>query len=252
MKYYFLGAWLPDLARDDRKLRVDLADFLEERDQMASSDVREIDLILLGLDVFIIERLLTGKTVEAEHALNGVDFWRDEIKSPKEAPEFLIEFLGGLSGEGFGPDVVDRLWSVYYEHVLAETKNDFLRDHVHFERDLKNIQAAIRARKAGESPADRLVGESEVVEALGRSSAEDFGLGRDLPWLEKLNAAASPLEVQDLIEQISWDHVDETVGTDPFDFRAILGYFLKVQILTRRLGLREDAGMEIVRDLEGR
>jgi hypothetical protein len=54
-----------------------------------------------------------------------------------------------------------------------------------------------------------------------------------------------------MVEQIQWDYLDEHAGPDPFDFRVILAYLLKLEILERQLALSEDKGMEKVRRLGG-
>ena len=251
MKYYFLASYLPDIQRDDTKIRVSLSDLLEERFHIPPGDWKEIELILLGRDIFIIERLLSGKSVSIEYSLFDVEFWRDQIKSPKEGPEFLLDFLTSTDAESFGPAESDRLYSAYYDYVLATTKNDFLRAYFLFERNLKNILSALRARQLGLDPSEHVVGEEELVETLGRSSAEDFGLGSDYPWIEDLLKADEPHHRQDVIEQILWDFLSEYGDQDPFDFSFILAYLLKVQILHRRMALDEEKGMEKVRRLGG-
>jgi hypothetical protein len=90
-----------------------------------------------------------------------------------------------------------------------------------------------------------------VVKVLSSSTAEDFGLGAEYPWVEDLIKAEAPHERQELIDRILWDYLDENAGPDPFDFRVILAYLLKLEILHRQLALNEDAGMEKVRRLGG-
>jgi hypothetical protein len=249
MRYYFLTSYLPDLQLDDLKIRVGLGDLLEERFHMAVRDWNEIELVLLGRDIFIIEKLLSGKTVAMDYSLYDVDFWRDQVKSPQEGPEFLLDFIKGTQPEGFGPRDVDRLYGLYYEHVQASSKSDFLRGYFSFERDLRYILAALRARDLGLDPAEYVSGEGELVETLSSSNAEDFGLGEDYPWIENVLRAEEPHQRQEVIEQILWNYLNEHAGPDPFDFSMILAYLLKVQILHRRLALNQEQGMEKVRRL---
>ncbi len=251
MKYYFLATYLPEVQREDRKLRYSLGDLLEDRGQMAPQDRREIDLVLLGRDVLLLEQLLAGREPSLAHTLHPAEFWREQIRSPQEGPQFLLDFLGSLNSGQFGPREVDRLWDAYFEHVLAVSGNAFLKGYIRFERDLRNILAAARARKLGLPVAEQLVGTGDMVDLLTRSNAEDFGLGRELPWLEKMLSAAEPAEMQDLLEQVLWSYLSDNTGQDPFAFSAILAYLLKLELLERRLGLSNEAGMDLVRNLEG-
>lgn len=251
MKYYFLSSYLPEIHRDDIKIRVPLGELLEERFHIPEQDWKEIELVLLGRDVFIIERLLSGKSVSMTHSLFGIDFWREQIKSPKEGPDFLLEFLLGTDLRAFGPKEIDKLYAAYFDHVFSTTGNDFVRNYFTFQQDLRNVLAAMRARLKGLDPAEHVIGEGEVAKRLSGSTAEDFGLAGEYPWLEHLIKAEAPHERQEVIDRILWDYLDENEGPDPFDFRVILAYLLKLEVLHRRLALSEEKGMEKVRRLGG-
>lgn len=251
MKYYFLASYLPEIQKDDLKIRFSLRELLEERFHIPEPDWKEIELVLLGRDLVILERLLSGKTVSIEHSLFSLEFWQDQIKSPKEGPEFVLDFLRSTDLRSVGFKEIDRLYASYYEHVLAATTNEFVRDYFTFQQNLRNLMAALRARSRGLDPSEYLIGEGEVVNILSSSTAEDFGLSLEFPWIESLIKAETPHERQAIVEQIQWDYLDEHAGSDPFDFRVILAYLLKLEILERKLALSEDQGMENVRRLGG-
>jgi hypothetical protein len=137
------------------------------------------------------------------------------------------------------------------DHAILTASNPFLKEYLAFEKLLRNVLAAIRARRKGLPPSDHVLGEGEIVEQLGRASAEDFGLGQEIPWIERLVEARDPLQLEDTIEQILWDYLDEQTTQVYFDFEVILAYLLKLQLLEKRLALSEERGMEIVRHLEG-
>jgi hypothetical protein len=251
MKYYFLASYLPEILRDDIKIRVSLGDLLEERFHIPEPDWKEIELVLLGRDVLVLEKLLSGKTVSISHSLFSVEFWQDQIKSPKEGPEFVLDFLRSTDLRSVGFKEIDRLYAGYFLHALGTTANEFVRDYFIFQQNLRNVVAALRARQKGLDPSEYLIGEGEVVNILSSSTAEDFGLSLEFPWIESLIKAETPHERQAMVEQIQWDYLDEHAGPDPFDFRVILAYLLKLEILERQLALSEDKGMEIVRRLGG-
>jgi len=252
MKYYFLVTYLPEIHRDDRKLKLRFADLLAEREHIAPADWREIELLLLAGDRFLLERLLAGKDAEIEHAYYGKEFWKEQIKSPKEVPAFLEEYLKSVtSGGPFGPAEVNTLYGLFYDQIEQRASTALLRDYFRFEKNLRNILAAIRARKLGQPPADHLVGSGELVEQLGRSSADDFSLGQENPWIERLLDVRDPLQLEEAVEQILWEYVEKRIQRKNFEFEVVLAYLLKLQFLEKRLALSEERGMEIVRELEG-
>lgn len=252
MKYYFMSGYLPEVNREDLKLKVTLGDLIDEKFHFDPSDWKEVELLLLGKDIFIIEKLLAGKPASTIDSLYGVEFWKDQIKSPKEGPDFIIDYLQTREEGRLKARDADRLYAAYYDYVLEQTQNDLVNQYALFERNLRNILAALRARQKGLVVADHLVGESDVVDELGRSSAEDFGISGEFPWIEELLSIDSPTQGQEVIERIRWDFLDERSATDQFHFNFILTYLLKLQILEKRLELSAEVGMAKVRQLEGR
>jgi len=252
MKYYFLVTYLPEIQRDDKKIKLRFADLLAEREYMAPEDWRQIELVLLARDFLLLEKLLAGKDADVEHSIYDKEFWKEQVKAPKEVPEYLEAFLQTMAEEqSFGPEEVNQLLQIYYDHAILTASNPFLKEYLAFEKLLRNVLAAIRARRKGLPPSDHVLGEGEIVEQLGRASAEDFGLGQEIPWIERLVEARDPLKLEDTIEQILWDYLDEQTTQVYFDFEVILAYLLKLQLLEKRLALSEERGMEIVRHLEG-
>jgi len=252
MKYYFLVTYLPEIQRDDKKLKLRFADLLAEQYYIAPEDWRQIELVLLARDFLLLEKLLSGKDTDMEHTLYEKEFWKEQIKAPKEVPDYLEAFLQTFAEEKtFGPEEVNQLHEIYYDHAIRTTTNPFLKEYLAFEKLLRNVVAAVRARRKGLPPSDHILGEGEIIEQLGRSSAEDFGLGQDVPWIERLVETRDPLQLEDTIEQILWDYIDEQTTQVYFDFEVILAYLLKLELLEKRLALSEEQGMEIVRHLEG-
>jgi hypothetical protein len=250
MKYFFLVSYFPEIHRDDKKLKYRLADLLAEKFHIAPKDWEDVELILLKGDMLQIEKLLSGKDRELEFTLYSREFWKDQIKSAKDVPEWLSEFFESLASEGFSPQNLDRLYGAYFDFAIRQASSPFLRAYLTFERDLRNTLTAIRARRKGLPPSDYLVGESDAVDLLGRSSAEDFGLSKDYPWIDRILEAKSPQDMEETVQRIVWETIDEMAEPYHFEFDVVLAYLLKIQILERALGLSEEQGLDIVKRLE--
>ncbi|MBN1104138.1 MAG: DUF2764 family protein, partial [Deltaproteobacteria bacterium] len=243
-------SFLPEIHRDDKKLKLRLSDLLSEKYLFTDQDWAEIELVLLRGDILQIEKLLSGKDVEVEYTLYGKDFWKEQIKTPKEVPVFFSEAFDAFVSEGLSPANLERLYQAYYIHALETTASPFLRAYLRFEKDLRNIVAAIRARRNGLPPSENIVGEGDLIDTLGRSTAEDFGLSAEYPWIEKLITAREPVETEEAIEQIVWDTLDEKTEHMDFDFDVVLAYLVRLHILERNLALSEERGKDVVRQLE--
>ena len=89
MKYYFLVTYLPEIQRDDKKVKLRFADLLAEREYMAPEDWRQIELVLLARDFLLLEKLLAEKEADVEYSLYDKEFWKEQVKAPKEVPDYL-------------------------------------------------------------------------------------------------------------------------------------------------------------------
>ena len=117
-------------------------------------------------------------------------------------------------------------------------------------KDLRNIITAIRARKKGLSPSDHVVGEGDLEDILKRSTAEEFGLMAEYPWIEELIAPDGPLQMEDTIQKILWEFIDELTESMTFEFDVVLAYLLKLHMLDQSITLSDEGGREIVSELE--
>ncbi len=239
MKYYFLVSYLPELSREDKKIKIRFGDLLAEKNQIAEEDWLEVEHILLARDIFLLERLRSGREVEVEYTL-------DDPRLLKE----LVEYSQVGVMERWGPREINLLWEMYYDHVIEATKSDFLRGYFQFEKDLRNIVAAVRARKRGLTVSDHMVGESDVVDLLQRAGGEDFGLGREYPWIDRLLQAKDPIQFDEAVEEALWEYIEEQTEQTDFEFDIVLAYLLKLQLMERRLSMSTEQGMEVVRQLE--
>ncbi len=250
MKYYFFVSYLPEIHRDDRKVRVRAAELLAERPHFAVEDWGQIELVLLAGDVVQIERLLAGKDTEISLCLQGRGFWQEQMRSPREVPPPFAEFFERLAADGFSVSLLHRLYEAYYAYALEKAGPGFLRAYLTFERDLRNILAAIRARRQGLEAVHSLIGESDLVEVLSRSNAEDFGLGGEYPWIVQLLNTREPSEIDEAVQRVTWEVIDGLTEQSGFEFDLILAYLLKVSLVERNLALKEEQGLEIIRRLE--
>ena len=144
------------------------------------------------------------------------------------------------------------LFEAYYED-LANSKCRFLNGWGEFDRNLRNIAAAVAAREAGRMVADVVVGGGDVVEQLKRSSAADFGLRGELQYIDAVIAAVSDekniVEKERKIDAIRWSEAEDIAVFDFFNINFILSYLVKVNIVARWTMLSPEVGREMLNRL---
>lgn len=144
------------------------------------------------------------------------------------------------------------IFEAYYRD-LAESKVSFLKEWGAFDRNLRNIAAAIAAREAGRVVADVTVGDGEIVEQLKRSTAADFGLRGELPYVDSVISAVSDekniVEKERKIDAIRWSEAEAMTSFDFFTINFILSYLVKVNIVARWTLLSPEVGREMLNRL---
>ena len=151
------------------------------------------------------------------------------------------------------------LFDAYYRD-LAESKCSFLKAWGEFDRNLRNISAALAAREAGRSVADVVVGGGEVVEQLKGSSAADFGLRGELQYIDAVISAVSDekniVEKERKIDKVREEQAWDIASFDFFNINFILSYLVRVNIIARWMLLLPEAGREmlnrLMRDLDAK
>ena len=141
------------------------------------------------------------------------------------------------------------LYEAYYAD-LASSKCRFLNRWGEFDRNLRNVSAALAAREAGRIISEATVGRGDVVEQLGRSSAADFGLRGELPYIDAVIAAVNDekniVEKERKIDAVRWSEADEITVFDFFNIDYLLSYLVKVNIVARWSMLSAEVGRQML------
>lgn len=269
--YYCLVASLKEYSLDaDTKgfnARAIIDEILEE---VSARDARCVRMLYAYYDCENLVNFRKGRTM---HNPLG-NFSREEIEQQTKNPDRLparmatvVRSYSSIVDEDADADEVpdtDRsfenaLFEAYYQEC-ARSKSRFLRQWAEFDRNLRNISAAVVARMINRSAEGSVVGSDEMSQQLKRSSAADFGLRGEVPYLEAVIAAVNDegnlVEKEHKIDQIRWQQAEELSTFDYFNINALLAYLVKVNIVARWTRLDEKQGREMFRrllkDLEGK
>lgn len=267
-QYYCLVASLREYSLDADTKGFDAqairASILEE---LSKQDARTVRLLYGYYDCENLAALRAGRT--AHNPLGNLtrEELEEELKAPRRLPEGVARVLRAWAEpEGEDAETVDTaqrfekaLFGAYYA-ACAASKCRFLREWSEFDRTLRNVAAAVTARAAGRAVEEVVVGDDDLVGQLCRSSASDFGLRGELPYVDAVIAAVNDepnlLEKEHKIDRIRWSEASELATFDYFDINAILSYLVRVNIVARWARLDAARGRELfdrlLRELDGR
>lgn len=266
--YYCLVASLREYALDADTKGFDAAAIVAAiREELGRSDDRQVELLYGYCDCENLISLRAGRT-----AFNPLgNFSREELeaelKSPRRLPAELARVVRAWADpEGEDAETVDTaqpfehaLMEAYY--ALCERKGcRFLRAWAAFDRTLRNVAAAVTARALGRPVEEAVVGSDDIADQLVRSSAADFGLRGELPYVDAVIAAVNEegniVEKERKIDLIRWREALELSVFDYFDINAILAYLVRINIVARWMRLDAARGRamfeRLTAELDGR
>lgn len=259
--YYTLVASLREYTLDsDTKgfdARAIVSEILEE---VTDDDARRVRLLYAWYDCENLAALRAGRS--AFNSLGNLrrEELEEELATPRRLPEELARVVRAYADpEGEDAETVDTaqpfeksLFAAYYD-LCARSQSRFLREWSAFDRNLRNVTAAVTARAAGRAIEEVTVGGGDVVEQLQRSSAADFGLRGELTYIDAVIAAvndeANLLEKEHRIDMVRWNEAVELATFDYFDLNAILSYLVRIGIVARWTQLDAVRGREMFRRL---
>ncbi len=244
-EYYCLVAGLRELTLDAENKGFDpqaiLGEILEE---VSKRDAKAIKLLYTYYDC---ENLSAARAGRLRHNPLG-NLSREQIEeelvnpvlTPAPIASVIRAFLSRESEEAEDIDTslsFERVLFEAYYTLCATSSSRFIREWSQTDRSLRNIAAAIGARAMGLPIEEVVVGDGDIAESLRRSSAADFGLRGELPYIDAVIAAVSDeqniVEKEHKIDNIRWAEVEEACTFDYFNISAILAYLVKLNIVAR-------------------
>ncbi len=260
-KYYALVAGLREYTLDAENKGFDAPAIIAEVcEELSAADRMTLDLFYTCYDIQNIINLLAGRAQFSELGTLGREELEQDIRMPSRLPKWLGAVLAAYAAPDDPEwDEVERtrtiekaLWTAYYREC-AKSKSRFVREWYEFDRNLRNVSAALTARRLGLPVGDETVGEGYVAEALGRSSAADFGLRGELEYIDRVMAAVGEegnlIDKERMIDRLRWEMADELTTFNYFDLDAVLGYLARINIIYRWAALDPAVGREMFQRL---
>ena len=263
-EYYFLVAGLKEWTLESDAKGFDVAEIRDEiLEAISDSDRRAVHELYAYYDCENIIAAHAGRDRYnplgnlSKEEVEAVFSERCYSKLPKAVSE-VVKRYNEADDEERDDEVAlnDRFERAVFEAYylgLEKSKCSFLKAWGEFDRNLRNIAAAVAAREANRSIADVVVGRGEVVEQLTRSSAADFGLRGELQYIDSVIAAVSDerniVEKERKIDAIRWAEAEDIVVFDFFNINYILSYLVKVNIVARWNMLSPEVGRRMLERL---
>lgn len=249
--YYYLIAGLPEIVLEQSKAPFSLPELVEHlREAMHSADFQNIELILLQWDhQNLLRWLQQDEETWATPSIFSRETLEAELREPERIPPYFVKFAQAYKNNEpiwAGISWENQLTRLYFDYALSQTEG-FLHEWFRFERDLRNILAGWNSREYKVELTGQLIGQNEITHAIEHNHSRDFGLARDVEFLDKLEAALERddlLEREQAIDYIRWNFIAQANTFHYFSAEVVLGYFLRFILLDRWLQLSAERGKD--------
>ena len=256
--YYALVAGLKEYILDGEMKGFDIEAILSEVFEVISSkDKKTVELLYAYYDCEnLISRHNGSSTYNALGRLSSEEV-DEELRNPSRLIAPLAKVVRDYtSTESEGDEEViltqpfaKALMTAYYK-ACAASGSRLLRVWSATDCTIRNIVAATLARRQGVAAETVVVGDDAVAKSLSRSSAADFGLRTEVPFVEQLIAAVADehnmVEKERKIDNIRWAELSELSAFDYFDLNAIIAYLVKANMVARWAALDAKVGREML------
>lgn len=251
-QYPYIVAGLPDVQLGQTTLSVKLPALLRQTlEELHPTDAGQLRALFWPHDhENLVNALLKAKA--APHPLANLDpealraaLADDDPALPSYLRDFHADFVAG-SVPASRLALQHALATRFYAYVQEQAWGLPRKWH-DFDRDLRNILAAIAARRHHDGHEWLLVGHNDVAERLRSSHAQDFGLGTDFPFIDhllRLHAQQEFVDMERHIDLVRWQAIEDMAAASYFNIDAIAARFLQLAIAERWARLDPQAGSQ--------
>ncbi|MCG2713081.1 MAG: DUF2764 domain-containing protein [Candidatus Omnitrophica bacterium] len=255
--YYYLIASLSQLRLDDYKEPYRVGEFVSELYEhltpVHGGYVR--DILRIYDNAHIVDCVLENQKPWVLHKGN----WTfDELKKKMPFNEddtdiylacFMKEFnqLKQNTRKISRADIERVIWRIFYSKMINHD-NGFIRRYFSFDLELRNVLASFNKRKFNLSQDILMrIGDYSVMDKLSASTANDFGLSKELDYIQGLLDAflkKNSVNIEKFTDQLRWEMIDQINSLTYFQIDVLLGYLIKLMLVERWIFLDEVTGKE--------
>lgn len=255
--YYYLISGLPEVKLSDSKAKYDINEITQNiLSNLSDKDVKLFNYFIYQNDnknlvnaIALSKGLFSPYFVHLEPSI----FSKEEIQkyaNLSNLPNYMVKFLEDNKNTEWENirHIENSLLSLYYEEMI-QTGNSFIREYALFMRNLKNILAALNGKAlgfSGDEISKELIGDYPLISALTKSSAADFGLGREIPYINNIidtfnsSDKADPYNLENVECSLVNGFLDRLTSIKSFTTDNLFAYYVNLTYAVSINGRNEE------------
>ena len=264
--YYYLISGLPEVKLSDSKAKYDINEITQNiLSNLSDKDIKLFNYFIYQNDnknlvnaIALSKGLFSPYSVHLEPSI----FSKEEIQkyvNLSNLPNYMVKFLEDNKNTEWENirHIENSLLSLYYEEMI-QTGNAFIREYALFMRNLKNILAALNGKAlgfSGDEISKELIGDYPLISALTKSSAADFGLGREIPYINSIidtfnsSDKADPYNLENVECSLVNGFLDRLTSIKSFTTDNLFAYYINLTYSVSINGRNEEEGKKHLQTL---
>lgn len=264
--YYYLISGLPEVKLSDSKAKYDINEITQNiLSNLSDKDIKLFNYFIYQNDnknlvnaIALSKGLFSPYFVHLEPSI----FSKEEIQkyvNLSNLPNYMVKFLEDNKNTEWENirHIENSLLSLYYEEMI-QTGNIFIREYALFMRNLKNILAALNGKAlgfSGDEISKELIGDYPLISALTKSSAADFGLGREIPYINSIidtfnsSDKADPYNLENVECSLVNGFLDRLTSIKSFTTDNLFAYYINLTYAVSINGRNEEEGKKHLQTL---
>ena len=264
--YYYLISGLPEVKLSDSKAKYDINEITQNiLSNLSDKDIKLFNYFIYQNDnknlvnaIALSKGLFSPYFVHLEPSI----FSKEEIQkyvNLSNLPNYMVKFLEDNKNTEWENirHIENSLLSLYYEEMI-QTGNAFIREYALFMRNLKNILAALNGKAlgfSGDEISKELIGDYPLISALTKSSAADFGLGREIPYINNIidtfnsSDKADPYNLENVECSLVNEFLDRLTSIKSFTTDNLFAYYINLTYAVSINGRNEEEGKKHLQTL---
>ncbi|QZE15823.1 DUF2764 domain-containing protein [Halosquirtibacter laminarini] len=209
--------------------------------------------LLIALDISKEKWDSRGNYTEEEIQEMLVAFREEENPHIERIPSWFRRFIPAFqAGEALYAEMSweDQLLTAYFEAGMG-CKNQYIAAWFTFQYRVRNVMTAFQCRKFGLDRSNYVLGEDEFSVKLRTSSAKDFGVTVEFPYISQvLKVMEMPnfYDREKALDALYWNYIEENTFFHYFSLEKIFAYLIQLEMIERWSELNEQEGMEVFRE----
>ena len=257
--YYYLISGLPEVKLSDSKAKYDINEITQSiLSGLSGKDAKLFNYFIYQNDnknlanaIAVSKGLFSPYNIHLEPS----NFSKEEIQkysNLSNLPNYMAKFLEDNKNTEWENirHIENSLLNLYYEEMI-NTGNGFIREYALFMRNLKNILAALNGRAlgfSGDAIAKELIGDYPLLNVLTKSTAADFGLGKEVPYInniiETFNSSdkADPYNMENIECSLVNEFLERATSIKSFTTDNLFAYYINLTYAVSINGRNEEEG----------